>query len=109
MIGYLCCQKSGARCSCVQLYSMIAMSFHNVPIVEVEGFRPCDYYYDCSDCNASSSSTATYANGKCWTQEDNKTIIQQERLLSSSSSHLSIILPCKAFSSSSTLYNITIY
>jgi len=81
MIGYLCCQKSGARRSCVQLYSMIAMSFHNVPIVEVEGFRPCDYYYDCSDCNASSSSTATYANGKCWTQEDNKTIIQQERLL----------------------------
>ena len=33
---------------------MIAMSLHNVPIVEVEGFRPCDYYYYYSDYNASS-------------------------------------------------------
>jgi len=89
------------------LYSMIAMSLHNVPIVEVEGFRPCDYYYYYSDYNASSSSTATDANGvhkKTTKQSFNK----NNSSSSSSSFHLSITLPCKAFSNSSTLYNITI-
>ena len=80
---------------------------HNVPIVEVEGFRPCDYYYYYSDYNASSSSTATDANGvhkKTTKQSFNK----NDSSSSSSSFHLSITLPCKAFSNSSTLYNITI-
>jgi len=75
--------------------------------VEVEGFRPCDYYYYYSDYNASSSSTATDANGvhkKTTKQSFNK----NDSSSSSSSFHLSITLPCKAFSNSSTLYNITI-
>jgi hypothetical protein len=83
---------------------MIAMSLHNVPIVEVELFRPCDHYNNCyidDDYNTSS----IVPKKKTTKQSSNKTISSSS---SSSSSHMSITLPCKVFYNSSLLYNITI-
>jgi hypothetical protein len=83
---------------------MIAMSLHNVPIVEVELFRPCDHYYNCysdDDDDYNTSSVVDVPKKTITKQSSNKNI-------SSSSSHMSITLPCKALYNSSILYNITI-
>jgi hypothetical protein len=88
---------------------MIAMSLHNVPIVEVELFRPCDhYYYNCysdDDDDYNTSSVVDFPKKKTTKQSSNKNISSSS---SSSSSHMSITVPCKALYNSSILYNITI-
>ncbi len=77
------------------LYSMLAMSLHNVPIVEVEVFSPIDKK------NASFDSF-----------EEEGVLLDVDLAKmprpSSSSSHLSITLPCKSFHGSSTRCNITV-
>jgi hypothetical protein len=82
---------------------MIAMSLHNVPIVEVELFRPCDHHYNnCYSDDYYNTSSIDVPKKTTTKQSSNKTIS------SSSSSHMSITLPCKALYNSSLLYNITI-
>lgn len=84
------------------LYSMLAMSLHNVPIVEVACFRPSDHYYNCYSDDYNISPVVHKKTTK------RSSIKNDSSSSSSSSSHLSITLPCKAFYNSSTLYNITI-
>ncbi|KAL3806436.1 LOW QUALITY PROTEIN: hypothetical protein ACHAXA_002807 [Cyclostephanos tholiformis] len=73
---------------------MLAMSLHDVPIVEVEVFPPID------NKNASFS----FKGGEVVKLDDDL----ENKPGSSSSSHLSITLPCKSYHDSSTRYNITI-
>jgi hypothetical protein len=73
---------------------MLAMSLHDVPIVEVEVFPPID------NKNASFS----FKGGEVVKLDDDL----ENKPGSSSSSHLSITLPCKSYHDSSTRYNITV-
>jgi hypothetical protein len=68
------------------LYSMVALSLHNIGVAEVEHFVP----------------------GENQTGASSEAELDQNGVELSSSSHLSITLPCKAFRRSSVKFNITI-
>ena len=76
------------------LYSMLALSLHDVGIVEVEKFSLGDGNPELDIDQVSSSGCSAAA-------ENNEEV-------TSSSSHVSITLPCRVFPNSSTRYNITV-
>ncbi|KAL3762244.1 hypothetical protein ACHAW5_007193 [Stephanodiscus triporus] len=84
------------------LYSMLAMSLHNVPIVEVEIYSPTD------NKNTSYASFEEQEVDVLTTTGMTSDDDLKKKSRPSSPSHLSITLSCKPFHNSSTRYNVTI-
>ncbi len=85
------------------LYGMLALALHNVPIVEEEIFSPTvnkkRYYASLEEEEVAVLMTTTEMAG-----DDDL----EKKSRPSSSSHLSITLPCKSFHKANTQYNVTV-
>ena len=85
------------------LYGMLALALHNVPIVEEEIFSPTvkknRYYASLEEEEVAVLMTTTEIAG-----DDDL----EKKSRPSSSSHLSITLPCKSFHKANTQYNVTV-
>ena len=85
---------------------MLALSLHNIGIVEVENCCGCD------EEASSSSEDEDDEDEECTTSAEEEKVLYEEMMmdksLSLSSSHISITLPCRMFRDSSTRYNITV-
>jgi len=91
------------------LYSMLALSLHNVRVVDVEEFslnRPSDRNSGNSHSNVTTNATNSDCSQDASTHAEGGT--SRTSSSSSTTSHLSITLPCILFRNSTTRYNITV-